>query len=265
MRLLTLIFALWAQCGAVWAESGPRIVGGPGAGCIAGAVELPPTGLGYATIRQSRSSFWGHPAVIASLELLARRAQVAGLGVLYMNDISLPRGGPMAGLHASHMLGLDADVWLDTGPKPALTAAQRDGVEVVSLVTPDGRGVEPGLWSAGVARLIRMATELPGVDRLLVNPAIKRQLCLEAGSDRGWLRLVRPWYGHAAHMHIHFRCPPGQAECRDQAAVPAGDGCDASLDWWFAQLGQPAPPVAPPRPPVLPAACAAILTGTGMR
>ena len=208
----------------------------------------------------SRSWFWGHPAVIAALELLARRAQAAGLPVLYMNDISRPHGGPTAGMHASHMLGLDADVWLDVRPKPALTPAVRDAVEVQSLVTPDGRGVDPSLWTPAHGLLLRMATSLPGVDRVLVNPAIKQQLCLETTGDRSWLHLIRPWYGHTAHMHIHFRCPPGQTECRDQAPIPPGDGCDASLDWWFAQLDKPPPPVAPARPPKLPAACAAILS-----
>jgi penicillin-insensitive murein DD-endopeptidase len=260
LLLLLLLLPLAAQAQSQ-AQEPPRIVGGPGAGCIAGAVELPLRGPGYETIRMSRSWFWGHPAVIASLELLARRAQAAGMPPLYMNDISRPRGGPIAGLHASHMLGLDADVWLDLRPKPRLTPAQRDQVEVESLVTPDGLGVEPGLWTPAHGLLIRMATALPGVDRVLVNAAIKRQLCLEAGADRAWLRLVRPWYGHSAHMHIHFRCPPDQPECRDPAPPPPGDGCDASLDWWFAQLGKPPPPVAPARPPVLPAACAAILAG----
>ena len=169
----------------------------------------------------------------------------------------------MAGLHASHMLGLDADVWLDTRPKLAFTPAQRDAVEVQSLVTQDGRGIEPGLWTADIAKLIRLGTQLPDVDRVLVNPAIKRQLCLSAGADSAWLHRVRPWYGHTAHMHIHFRCPPDQPECHDQGPIPPGDGCDG-LDWWFAQLDRPAAPTAParpPRPPKLPAACAAILAG----
>ena len=259
MRRLTLLLLLpfWTAS----AQQPPRIVGGPGAGCIAGAVELPPEGPGYETIRRSRSWFWGHPAVIAALQLLARRAQQAGLPTLYMNDISRPHGGPMAGLHTSHMLGLDADVWLDLHLKPTLTPAQRDALEVEPLVTPDGRGVDPTRWTPAHALLLRMATELPGVDRVLVNPAIKKQLCLETTGDRSWLRLIRPWYGHTAHMHIHFRCPPGQPECHDMAPPPPGDGCDASLDWWFAQLEKPPAPTLPTKPPVLPAACAAILAG----
>lgn len=142
MRLLFVLFLtpVWAI-----AATPTRIVGGPGAGCIAGAVELPPQGPGYVTIRQSRSTFWGAPSVIAALQLLAREAQAAGLGTLYMNDISLPRGGPLVGLHASHMIGLDADVWLDTRPKPPLSLAQRDQVKVQPMVSSDGRRLELGL------------------------------------------------------------------------------------------------------------------------
>ena len=254
--MLLLPMLVWAWTAT--AQEAPRIVGGRGGGCIAGAMELPADGPGYRTIRASRSWFWGHPATIAALQLLARQAQQTGLATLYMNDISRPRGGPMQGVHASHMLGLDADVWLDLHPKPALTPAQRDAVEVDSLVRLDGRGVDPGRWTPGHTALLRLAAGLPGIDRVLVNPAIKRQLCQEA-SGSAWLRLIRPWYGHSAHMHLHFRCPPNQPECRDQPPPPPGDGCDASLDWWFAQLDAPPKPAAPPRPPVLPAACAAIL------
>ena len=80
----------------------PRIIGADSAGCIAGAVRLPDTAPGMQTIRISRSTFWGHPTVIAALQDLAKRAQAAGLPDLYMNDISLPRGGPLLGIHASH-------------------------------------------------------------------------------------------------------------------------------------------------------------------
>lgn len=246
---------------AVGPAPGPaRIVGGPGVGCIAGAVELPDTGPGWQTVRRSRSWYWGHPDTVRAMQALAARARAEGMPDIYMNDISKPRGGPMAGVHASHMTGLDADVWLDLTPKPQLSPAQRDDLDVPSLVLPDGSGTDPARWTPGHARLIRLATELPGVDRVLVNPAIKRQLCLTAGNDRGWLRLVRPWWGHAAHMHVHFRCPPGQPECRDfPAPPPPGDGCDASLQWWFDQPPRPATSGPPPRPPALPPACRAIV------
>ena len=259
MRLL-LALLLWPSL--AWAEA--RIVGGPGPGCIAGAVELPADGPGYMTIRVSRSTYWGHPDTITQLQLLAVRAQAAGLPTLYMNDIAQRYGGPTAGVHASHMTGLDADVWLDTAPKSRMSPAERDAIEVVSVVAADQRGVDLSRWNAGHATLIRLAATLPATDRVLVNAAIKRQLCLSVTGDRSWLRQVRPWYGHAAHLHIHFRCPANQPECVDQAPPPPGDGCDASLQWWFDRLDQPAvAETIPPSPPRLPAACASILRGRG--
>lgn len=263
LAMIALLIPLGAACAQpATPAAAARIVGGPGGGCIAGAVRLPAEGPGYQTIRPSQSSFWGHPDTIAALRTLGMRARAAGLPTLYMNDISRPHGGPMPGIHASHQLGLDADVWLDVLPKPVLSAAARDRVEVASLVTPDGRGVEPARWSPAHVTLLRLAAGLPGVDRVLVNPAIKQQLCRTPMADHGWLRLIRPWYGHAAHMHIHFRCPADQPECRDLAPPPPGNGCDASLDWWFEQLDAPPKPAPPPRPPSpLPAACHAIMAG----
>jgi penicillin-insensitive murein endopeptidase len=261
---LALASLLLMAAGPLTPAPGPaRIVGGGEAGCIAGAVRLPDTAPGMQTIRLSVSTFWGHPAVIDGLQVLARETKAAGLPDLYMNDISLPRGGPMAGVHASHQRGLDADVWLDVvGLHPVRPLPEREAIEPVSLVRADGRGVEPALWRPGHVTLIRLAATLPGVDRVLVNAAIKRQLCQIVTGDRSWLRRVRPWYGHASHMHLHFSCPSGQSECVDQAPPPAGDGCDASLDWWFAQLDRPAAPKPagpPPKPPALPAACRAIM------
>jgi penicillin-insensitive murein endopeptidase len=236
-----------------------RVIGGNGSGCIAGAVELPADGPGFQEIRFRHSVFWGHPRTIALLELLGQRARTAGLPDLYMNDISMPRGGPIPG-HAGHELGLEADIWLDVSPKPALTREQRETIEPPSVVRPDGRAVDPAIWTEDHARLLRLAALLPEVDRLFVNPAIKQRLCETTTGDRTWLRLIRPWWGHAAHFHIRFRCPAGQPECAQGPPPPPGDGCDATLRWWFDQLDLPPKPPSPPRPPAaLPAACRAIM------
>ena len=270
MIRLAFLLALCAAAPGLAAASdltpapGPaRIIGAGDAGCIQGAVRLPDTAPGMQTIRVSRSAFWGYPTVIAALLDLALRAHAAGLPDLYMNDISRPRGGPFPGVHASHQRGLDADIWLDVaGPHPVLPVADRDDLQPPSLVRSDGRGVVDGLWRAEHATLIRLAATELGIDRVLVNPAIKRKLCLTVQGDRSWLRRVRPWYGHAAHMHLHFACPAGQPLCVDQAPLPAGDGCDASLQWWFDQLDKPAGAnmsVPMGRPVVLPAACRAIM------
>jgi penicillin-insensitive murein DD-endopeptidase len=237
-----------------------HIIGSQAAGCIAGAVRLPADGPGFQTIHLANSSFWGAPSTIARIERLGEQVHAAGLGDLYIEDISRPRGGPLPGGHVSHQLGLDVDVGLDVAAKPMLTAGARETVELPSLVRADRRGVDPVRWSPVVVTLLHLAAGLPDVDRILINPAIKRQLCEEVQGDRSWLRLMRPWYGHAAHMHIRFRCPADQHDCVQAAPPPPGDGCDATLQWWFDQLdAPPAPPGPPHRPPPLPAACKAVM------
>jgi penicillin-insensitive murein endopeptidase len=250
-----------APASARTADTEPlHIIGGPATGgCIAGAVSLPPDGAGFQTIHLDRSAFWGAPSTIDHLRLLGRQADAAGLPTLLVEDISRPRGGPLPGGHVSHQIGLDADVGLDMRPRGRLDDGQRDTIVLASLVRPDGRDIDPAVWSPRVATLLHLAADLPEVDRILVNPAIKQHLCRTQTGDRAWLHLIRPWYGHAAHMHIRFRCPAGQADCVQAAPPPAGDGCDATLQWWFDQLDAPPAPAAPHRPPPVPAACKAIL------
>jgi penicillin-insensitive murein DD-endopeptidase len=268
MFVLTLLPTIALGNGPTPTLTGPapgplHIIGGSATGgCLAGAVRLPPEGPGFQTIHISRSAFWGAPDAIQHLEELGRKAQQAGLPNLLIEDISRPRGGPLPGGHVSHQIGLDADVGLDMRPRIELDPSRRETVDLTSLVRPDGRGVDTSVWTPGDVTLLRLAAALPDVDRILVNPAIKQQLCREVTDDREWLRLIRPWYGHAAHMHIHFRCPPGQTDCAQTAPPPAGDGCDATLQWWFDQLDvAPKQPPAPYHPPKPPAACQAILSG----
>jgi penicillin-insensitive murein endopeptidase len=242
----------------------PRAIGGTALGCIAGAVALPPDGPGWQAVRVSRNRHWGHPAAIALVEQVAGRARAEGFPDLWIGDIAQPRGGPMPYGHASHQTGLDVDIWLDLRPKPRVPASRREELSIPSLVLPDQSGVDPERWTPRHARLIRIAAEAPDVDRLLVNFAIKRRLCADHRGE-AWLRRVRPWRGHDSHMHVRLRCPPGSPECRDIAPPPPGDGCDATLDWWFTpEARRPAPP-GPPGPPArLPAACAAVLAAPEM-
>jgi penicillin-insensitive murein DD-endopeptidase len=143
--------------------------------------------------------------------------------------------------------------------KSGLTPAQRETVELPSMVRADQLGVDQARWTPGQITLLHLAAGLPEVDRILINPAIKRQLCDEVKGDRSWLRLMRPWYDHSAHMHIRFRCPADQHDCIQAAPPPPGDGCDATLQWWFDQLSAPPKPAQPYHPPALPAACKAVM------
>ena len=89
------------------------------------------------------------------------------------------------------------------------------------------------MWRPEHRRLLELAARDPAVDRIFVNPAIKRALCREATGDRSWLHRIRPWFGHDYHFHVRLACPPGATQCRQQAPLPPGDGCGADLAWWF--------------------------------
>jgi len=238
----------------------PEVIGTPTLGCLAGAVALPPEGPGWQAVRVSRNRHWGHPAAIRFVGDLAAAAQRQGLPDLWIGDMAQPRGGPMPWGHASHQSGLDVDVWLDLRPKARVPAAARENLDIPSLVLPDESGVDPARWTPRHATLIRLAAEHPGVDRLLVNHAIKRRLCTDHGGAP-WLRRVRPWRAHQSHMHVRLRCPAGSPACREAAPPPPGDGCDASLDWWRSEEARrrPAAPADPVPPPHLPAACTPVL------
>lgn len=240
-----------------------RPIGTYAKGCIAGATALPADGPNWQVMRPSRNRAWGHPALIAFLERLsvAVAAQAQWPGLL-IGDIGQPRGGPMVTGHASHQIGLDADIWLTLMPDRRLSAAERDNMAATKFVAASGDDVDRQLWRPEHAKLLELAARSAGVARIFVNPAIKRALCREAGADRAWLAKIRPWWGHKEHFHVRLACPSGQSECRGQAPPPPGDGCGKELDWWFTPEAR-LPPPGPSRPlrlADLPRACAALVS-----
>jgi penicillin-insensitive murein endopeptidase len=218
------------------APMGPEPIGFYSHGCLAGAQALPVDGPSWQVMRLSRNRNWGHPALISFLERLApAAAQASGWPGLLVGDISQPRGGPMLTGHASHQVGLDADIWLAPMPDRRLSRAEREEMSSTNVVREDGLDVDPDIWTEGHAAVLRTAARFPEVQRIFVNAAIKRALCREERGDRRWLSKVRPMFGHNYHFHVRIYCPRGSDSCKEQADVPAGDGCDSSLAWWFTE------------------------------
>jgi len=215
-------------------------------GCLAGAVALPETGPGWQAMRLGRNRNWGHPALIRFIERLSRQAAEVGWPRLYVGDISQPRGGPMAGGHRSHQIGLDADIWLRIPGPGMLSIGEREEISSHSVVGPDRLAVN-GAWRPAHHALIRLAARDPAVARIFVNAAIKQALCAaEPPGDRGWLRKARSWWGHDSHFHVRLHCPEGAPGCVRQAPPPVGDGCGEELAWWFtAEALDPEPPATP--------------------
>ncbi|MGO4572577.1 penicillin-insensitive murein endopeptidase [Microvirga sp. 2TAF3] len=241
----------------------PRALGSYARGCVAGAMAIPIDGETWQVMRLSRNRNWGHPDLIAFLQRLSAKVpQINGWPGLLMGDIAQPRGGPMITGHASHQIGLDADVWLTPMPSRRLTRAEREELSATNVVRSDWLDVDPQAWTPQHMALIRATAMERQVARIFVNPAIKKALCREAGQDRGWLTKVRPTFGHNYHFHIRLACPDGDGSCADQNPPPSGDGCGADLAQWFTpEMLHPKP--TKPRPPLtlvqLPPECRRVL------
>ncbi len=199
-------------------------------GCIAGAEGLPIDGDAWQVMRLSRHRYFAHPDMIALVKRLAATARKeAGWSGILVGDMSQPRGGPMLTGHASHQVGLDADIWLTPAPNRKLSRNEREEMSAVMMVRDDRLDIDPKVFTPGHLVVIRAAAQEPTVQRIFVNAAIKKALCREAKGDRSWLQKVRPMYGHDYHFHIRIRCPPGSTECEGQSDQGGGEGCSRPI------------------------------------
>lgn len=242
-----------------------RAIGGYARGCLAGGKMLPVNGPAWQAMRLSRNRNWGHPSLVAYVEKLAADAKAhADWPGLLVGDMAQPAGGPMLTGHASHQIGLDADLWLMPMPDRLLTQKEREDISAVSVLGPDRLSVDPKIWTDAHEKLLKRAVSYPSVARVFVHPAIKKKLCGTDDPDRAWLSKIRPWWGHHYHFHVRLKCPSGSAGCVDQPAAGSDDGCGKELDTWFKRLTAPKPEKPPkprkPKPPLtlsdLPKECA---------
>ncbi len=240
-------------------------IGGFAHGCLAGGEALTLDGTGYQVMRPARKRYFGHPVLIDYLQKLGRRAHESGLPLINLGDLSQPRGGPMNFGHASHQNGLDVDIWyrLDL---PLLPRNGRDSLKEIGLIDGETHRVKIPGWTEAHSRLIRLAAADPRVERIFVNPAVKVELCQKTVGNRGWLRLVRPWYGHHDHFHVRLNCPKDSPLCEPQKALPEGEGCGDELMSWMAEAHPPRPKKPTPpgerAEPDLPTACYHVIVAT---
>ena len=249
-----------------------RAIGSYAKGCLSGAKALPVNGPTWQVMRTSRNRNWAHPALLNLIEKLANDAkQNDDWNGLLVGDMSQPRGGPMLTGHASHQIGLDADVWFTPMPDHLLTDQERENLVPISMVK-DRSTLDHSVWTESRAKLIKTAASYPEVARIFVHPPIKAELCKWATGDRSWLAKVRPYFNHTFHFHVRMKCPPGFAGCKNQApAAPRdGTGCGEELAYWMGPIPwavKKRDPNAPPIKPApaltlagLPAECRAVVT-----
>jgi penicillin-insensitive murein endopeptidase len=236
-------------------------------GCLAGGEQLAETGPTWQAMRLSRNRNWGHPELIDMIKKLsAKAAQQPGWEGLYVGDLSQPRGGPMLTGHASHQIGLDADIWMLPPQSLNLTPKQRESISSISMRRERGAYVNSS-WTRAHHQVIKAAAEDPRVARIFVFPGAKVQMCADEKGNRAYLRKIRPWYGHHYHFHVRLKCPDGVRGCKNQNPPPAGDGCADAREWQRNILNPPPPnPNPPKRKPKreivlgdLPAQCTSVL------
>ncbi|WP_265501711.1 penicillin-insensitive murein endopeptidase [Paracoccus beibuensis] len=211
-------------------SQGPAVsIGNYSQGCAQGLVEMPETGPSWQAMRLSRNRNWGHPVMIDFLVGLSRAAQQAGWRGLYIGDIGQPRGGPVTSGHASHQIGLDADIWMLPPSSLRLSPQQRESISSVSVVT--GRGTAlTGSWTPQHMSILRAAARDQRVERIFTDPVVKVAMCQMETGDRSWLRKIRPLNNHDYHFHVRLNCPSGSM-CPRQTPIPAGDGCADAAEW----------------------------------
>ena len=211
-------------------------IGGYSRGCASGNVQLPETGPTWQAMRLSRNRNWGNPQLVDFLIGLSRQATRAGWQGLYIGDMSQPMGGPMTSGHASHQIGLDADIWMLPPRSLKLTAAQREEISSQSVVAKGGIAPSP-LWSASHHAIIRAAASDPRVARIFVDPVAKVAMCKAERGNRAYLRKIRPINGHDFHFHVRLACTNGG--CEDQDPPPPGDGCAEAQQWIANRINPP--------------------------
>ena len=188
-------------------------------GCLAGGVELPVNGPNWQVMRLSRNRNWGHPSLVHFIEKFAARASKAtGWNGILVGDLAQPRGGPSVSDHASHQTGLDVDIWFMPMPDRVLSKEERDTIPASNLVAADWKRLNPQTWTPQHVAFIKTAAQQPEVERVLVNAAIKKELCrVEAKSaaclDGEGAAVVRPPRSHsrAAEMSGRFAAMQGAA------------------------------------------------------
>ncbi|MFD1343508.1 penicillin-insensitive murein endopeptidase [Litorisediminicola beolgyonensis] len=246
----------------------PAPYGSYSRGCAAGNVQLAETGPTWQAMRLSRNRNWGQPETIDFIEDLSRFAATQpGWNGLYIGDISQPRGGPMLTGHASHQVGLDADVWLRPTDRMNLSVTERENISSTSMQRAKGAYTNSG-WTRAHHEILKRAASDPRVARIFIFPGAKVQMCKDATGDRSWLRKIRPWYGHHYHFHVRLSCPKGASGCVNQDPPPAGDGCADAQAWVNNILNPPPPNPNAPKPKPkreltlgdLPAQCASVLS-----
>jgi hypothetical protein len=204
------------------AARGLQSIGRPQAGRLENGVRLPPDPDAYFIRRPERA--WGASNAVEQVlaAIAAARAGRPWLHPLAIGDLSARHGGRIT-MHSSHQSGRDADLGFYFVEPP-----RGYPVEFV-VATEDNLDFEAS-WAL-LAALAATVGHPGGVERIFMTYSTQElfyRLALEHGIPRStfeeWFQVpygpgadhgfIRHEPGHDEHIHVRFRCAPGDDECR---------------------------------------------------
>jgi penicillin-insensitive murein DD-endopeptidase len=182
---------------------------------------LPETGPTWQAMRLSPQPQLGPPRHDRLSPGLSREAVRIGWRTgFYIGDISQPRGGPMTSGHASHQIGLDADIWM-LPPQPAEPEPGRARASVRSRSAPRISARSTPTGRAGTTRCCAPRLSDPQVDRIFVAAAVKIEMCRTATrADTPWLQKIRPIRAQLS-LPRPAEMPARQRHCQTQTPTVA--------------------------------------------
>jgi murein endopeptidase len=194
----------------------PQSVGAPNRGRLLGGVPLPEGD--HWTVRDHRNQIWGTRYTVEAL-LMAfdayGREHPDGPSIR-LGDISFRRGGRISP-HVSHRTGRDVDIGYVTVPDQ-LKDRYWQNANAESFDVERNWTLVRALIETGRVQQIFMSVRL---QKLLLERA-KQDLTPEqladyfriANADHHERSIIKHWKGHRNHMHVRFRCEPGNSRCR---------------------------------------------------
>lgn len=232
-RIFLAVLTLAIIPSLVFAEGQSESIGSYNNGCILYPEQLLP-GERYKMPRLSRNNNYGNPEMVAFLGDYAYRVSEMTGKELLIADLSKKNGGPTLMLHSSHQTGLDADIWYRLySPKQNLSSTDIEDLKPIDMVSKDGKSLSE-LWGSENEEILKAFAQNSKVDRIFVNPVIKKNFCNKFKSE-SWQRKIRPWWGHNEHFHVRLKCPANSPECTMKGAEINDNGCGKDFDWWFSE------------------------------
>jgi len=144
-----------------------------------------------------------------------------------IGDLSSQKGGQL-GRHASHQMGLDADIAYYFDDR----SIQKGLVDAVGAKKPIRSFMAEEQWA-----LFKAMVAQGNVDRIFIHAVLKKELCniatrtgeLKSGEHDSLafnvMRVLRPEPNHDDHFHLRLKCSTAQPRCRQMAPPAKASGC----------------------------------------